>query len=117
MEELKIICQSNLKFVIIAVIAYILDFISGFSRALIEKDIQSAKLKKSIRKGVLYFSFIILGGCAEILFPSEHNFKIQAVCIAIFATDGWSVVENGKDILNIPIVTEFFKNLKGGSDK
>lgn len=112
MEELKIICNENIKFVIIAGIAFVLDFITGFSRAVFEKNVQSAKIKKSIVKFVLYFSFIILGGCAEILFPTEHTFKIQLVCIAIFATDGYSVWENGKDIINLPIVKEFFENLK-----
>lgn len=114
MEELKIICNENVKFVVIAFIAYTLDFLTGFTRAFFEKNIQSAKLKKSIIKFVLYFSFIILGGCTEILFPSEHTFKIQIVCIAIFATDGYSVIENGKDIINLPIIKEFFEKLKGG---
>lgn len=112
MEELKIICNENIKFVIIAGIAYLLDFLTGFSRAIFEKNVQSSKIKKSIVKFVLYFSFIILGGCAEILFPTEHTFKIQLVCIAIFATDGYSVWENGKDIINLPIVKEFFEKLK-----
>lgn len=114
MDELRIILNDNIKFIIIAGIAYALDFITGFTRALINKDVQSAKLKKSIIKFLIYFSFIVLGGCIEILFPSDTTVKIKLVCIAIFATDGWSVIENSKDIINIPIINDFFKNLKGG---
>lgn len=114
MDELKIILNENIKYIIIAGIAYALDFLTGFTRALLRKDIQSSKLKKSISKFLLYFSLIVLGGCIEILFPSDTTVKIKLVCIAIFATDGWSVVENGKDIINIPFINDFFKKLVGG---
>lgn len=116
MEELKVICNENVKFVVVAFIAFGLDFLTGFTRAVIEKNVQSNKLKKSLLKLVLYFSLIILGGCAEILFPAEKQFKIQFVCIAIFANDGYSVYENGRDIFNLPIVKEFFEKLKGGNN-
>lgn len=115
MDELKIILNENIKYIIIAGIAFLLDFITGFTRAVLKKDIQSSKLKKSINKFLLYFSFIVLGGCIEILFPSDTTVKIKLICITIFATDGWSVIENGKDIINIPFINDFFKSLKGGS--
>lgn len=114
MEEIKIILNDNLKFIIIAFIAFTIDFITGFTRAALSKNIKSSKLKRSIIKFIYYFAFIIIGGCLEILFPSESGktLKIQIICLAIAGNDFLSVIENGKDIIKIPIITDFIKNLK-----
>lgn len=116
MEEIKIILNTNIKFIIVAFIAFSLDFITGFSRAALTKTIKSSKLKKSIFKLIVYFAFIVMGACLELLFPTEKTVKIQLICIAIIATDFYSVYENGKDILNIPFIAEFLKTLKDKKD-
>ncbi|MFQ7061109.1 MAG: phage holin family protein [Eubacterium sp.] len=117
MEEIKIILNDNLKFIIIAFVAFGLDFITGFSRALLQKNVQSSKLKKSIFKLIVYFAFVVMGACLELLFPTDKTFKIQIVCLAIIATDFYSVYENSKDILNIPFIAEYLKQFKDKNTK
>lgn len=58
-----------------------------------------------------------MGGCVEILFPTEKTFKIQIICLAIIATDFYSVYENGKDILNIPFIAEYLQQFKDKNSK
>lgn len=112
MESIKIILNDNIKFIVVAFVAFGVDTITGITRAILNKNVQSSKLKKTIIKFIVYFGAIVLGGCAEILFPTDKTFKIQVVCLVIFATDGWSFIENSRDIINIPFIKEFFEKIK-----
>lgn len=124
MEEIKLLLNENIKFVIICGIAYILDFISGFSKAMFLKDVQSSKIKKSFVKGTLYFCFIIIGCCLEIMFPYVSPvtgeityYKLQGICIAIALTDFYSVYENAKGYADIPFVAKLLKKFKKENDE
>lgn len=115
MEEIKIILNENIKFIIIVGVAYASDFISGFSKAVLLKDVQSSKLKKSVVKGIGYFLFIIIGCCLEILFPVSDKtpmWKLQLICIGISLTDFYSVYENMKEYSDIPIVAKIINYFK-----
>lgn len=117
MEELKLILNDNIKFIIVAGVAFTLDFMTGFGRAVLQKNVQSSELKKSIFKLIVYFAFIVMGASLELLFPTEKTFKIQVICLAIIATDFYSVYENSRDILNIPFIAEFLKEFKDKNTK
>ena len=122
MEEIKLILNENIKFIIIAGIAYALDFITGFSKALLFKNVQSSKLRKSVMKGIAYFAFIIIGGCLEILFPSKEieilgkqfciYWKLQTICLGISLTDFYSVYENTREYQHIPFIAKILNYFK-----
>lgn len=115
MEGIKIILNENIKFIIVVGIAYCLDFITGFSKAVFLHDVQSSKLKKSVVKGIMYFSFIIIGGCLEILFPvapDKTMWKLQTICLGISLTDFWSVVENARGYADVPFIAKILEQFK-----
>lgn len=122
MEEIKILLNENIKFIIIAGIAYALDFITGFSKAVLFKNVKSSKLRKSVMKGIAYFAFIIIGACLEILFPSKEveifgqevciYWKLQIICLGISLTDFYSVYENTKEYQHIPFIAKILSYFK-----
>lgn len=127
MEQIKLLLNENIKFVIICGVAYSLDFVTGFSKAIFLKNVQSNKLKKSVMKGIAYFSFIIIGACLELLFPSKPitmfeteiylYWKIQIICLGIALTDFYSVYENMKEYGNIPFVEKILNYFRKEVDE
>ena len=122
MEQIKILLNENIKFIVIAGIAYALDFVTGFSKAVLFKNVQSSKLRKSVMKGIAYFAFIIIGACLEILFPSKEvevfgqtvciYWKLQIICLGISLTDFYSVYENTKEYQHIPFIAKILNYFK-----
>lgn len=114
MEALKELMWSNVIIIAISGIAYTLDFMTGISKAIANKNVQSSKLKKSFVKGVTYFSFIIMSICLQLIFPI--NFEILGKNVDVFIylanlyiilTEFISVRENGKEFLKAPAIDNF----------
>ena len=119
--EIKNLLINNTTIIIIVGIAYLLDFITGISKAVYKHNIQSKKLRKSVGKGLSYFAYIIIGACLQILFPManfeiyNHNYDvfIYITCLYIIITEFISVNENTKQFASgIPIINKFLQNKK-----
>lgn len=116
MESIKQLILSNVIIIAISGIAYTLDFITGFSKAVANKNVKSSKLRKSIVKGVSYFSFIIMTICLQLIFPINFELFGKNVDVFIYVgnlyiilTEFISIRENGKEFLKAPAIDNFMK--------
>lgn len=116
MDSIKLLILSNVIIIAISGVAYFLDFLTGISKAIANKNVKSSKLRKSVVKGISYFSFIIMCICLQIMFPL--NFKIFDKNVDVFIylgnlyiiiTEFLSIRENGKEFLKAPAIDEFLK--------
>ena len=111
---------SNILIIAICGVAYVLDFITGITKAIVNKNIQSSKLKKSMNKGIVYFAYIIMGICLQSIFPFlsfniltlDVDLFVWFACLYIITTEFLSVRENGKEFLKAKGLTTFLKNLQ-----
>lgn len=116
MESIKQLILSNVIIIAISGIAYTLDFITGVSKAIANKNVKSSKLRKSIVKGVSYFSFIIMTICLQLIFPINFELFGKNVDVFIYVgnlyvilTEFISIRENGKEFLKAPAIDNFMK--------
>ena len=118
---------SNITILIIVGIAYTLDFITGITKAIFKKNVQSSKLRKSVGKGISYVAWIVIGICLQLIFPvytpilSEHlpildttyPVFIYSCCLYIIITEFLSVKENTKTFIkDIPFLSKFLETIK-----
>ena len=83
-----------------------IDFILGFTRALINKEVQSAKLKNGLYKILMYMLFIIILIIIQWIFPNMliwniggFNFSLSMMALLIIAfIEITSITENSKQI-------------------
>lgn len=116
MESIKQLILSNVIIIAISGIAYILDFITGFSKAVANKNVKSTKLRQSVVKGVSYFSFIIMTICLQLIFPINFELFGKNVDVFIYIgnlyiifTEFISIRENSKEFLKAPAIDNFIK--------
>lgn len=99
------------KFLIAVFLFYILDFITGFSKAWRDKNIKSSKLRNSVTKAIQYFAFISIGIITDIIFEIDKGGI--TCCFVLCGVELKSIIENFED-LKLP---EFIINLfKGGEN-
>lgn len=101
---------------IIVLIAVILDFITGITKAIIQKNIKSEKLRNTIPKIMGYFAIIIIGLCLQIVFNVDFLTKI--ICLFIIVIEFISVIENVNNYVTIPkFLTKLLDDKKNELDK
>lgn len=101
--------------VVIAVVAMVLDIITGFASAVKNKDLSSSKMREGLWHKAGFCGLLILAYLVQ--FAMVHmelglNFPaVDAVCIWIVVTEIVSIVENlcviNPSILNSPVGTMF----------
>lgn len=124
MDIIKNIFISNVLVIAICGVAYILDFITGITKAIVNKNIQSSKLKKSMNKGIVYFAYIVMGICLQAIFPFVKfdiltlnvDVFVYFACLYIITTEFLSVCENGKEFLKAKGLTKFLKAIQNKLD-
>lgn len=103
---LQSIVYDDFKFIILVVISCIVDFILGYARALINKEVQSAKLKNGLYKILMYTLFVILFIIIQWIFPNMliwniagFDFSLSMIALLIIAfIEITSISENSKQI-------------------
>lgn len=101
---------------IIVLIGVILDFITGITKAIIQKNIQSEKLRNTLPKIIGYFAIIIIGLCLQIVFDIDFITKI--ICLFIIVIEFISVIENVNNYVTIPkFLTKLLDDKKNELDK
>lgn len=103
---LQKIVSDDFKFIILVIASCTIDFILGFTRALINKEVQSAKLKNGIYKILMYMLFIIILIIIQWIFPNMliwniggFNFSLSMMALLIIAfIEITSITENSKQI-------------------
>ena len=103
---LQKIVFDDFKFIILVIASFTIDFILGFTRALINKEVQSAKLKNGLYKILMYMLFIIILIIIQWIFPNMliwniggFNFSLSMMALLIIAfIEITSITENSKQI-------------------
>ena len=92
---------------IIVLVAVILDFITGITKAIFQKNIP---------KIMGYFAIIIIGVCLQIVFNIDFVTKI--ICLFIIVIEFISVIENVNNYVTIPkFLTKLLDDKKNELDK
>lgn len=77
------IVKADLKLIILTVVCVFIDFILGFTRAIINKEIESAKLKNGLYKILLYTAFIVLFILIQWVFPFALTWEIGNTTVSL----------------------------------
>lgn len=120
LETIKELLLAQQTILIIVLVAVILDFITGITKAIYQKNIQSEKLRKTIPKIIGYCAIILIAVCLQIVFNIDFITKI--ICLFIIVIEFISVIENINNYVTIPqflikLLEDKKKELdKGGKD-
>lgn len=98
--HIKTILIGYSNYLLIIVIAIVTDFITGITKAIFKKNIQSEKLRKTIPKIIGYFAIIIIGICLQIVF--NIDFIVKILTLFIIVIEFISVIENIQNYVTIP---------------
>lgn len=99
-ENIKVILIENQVYLLIVLIAVIIDFVTGITKAIYHKSIQSEKLRKTIPKIIGYFCIIIIAICLQLVFNIDYFVKIIITFIIII--EFISTLENISNYVTIP---------------
>ena len=77
------IVKADLKLIILTAVCVIIDFMLGFTRAIINKNVESLKLKNGLYKILLYTAFIVLFIIIQWVFPSALTWDIGNTTISL----------------------------------
>lgn len=119
-ELIKNLLIGYSKFLIIVAVAILIDFITGITKAIYNKNIQSEKLRKTIPKIIGYFAIIIIGICIEIVF--NIGYISAFIMLFIIVIEFLSTLENISNYVTIPkFLLKFLEDKKqilddGGSN-
>lgn len=100
LETIKELLLAQQTILIIVFVAVILDFITGITKAIYMKNIQSEKLRKTIPKIIGYCAVILIAVCLQIVFNIDFITKI--ICLFIIVIEFISVIENINNYVTIP---------------
>lgn len=120
LETIKELLLAQQTILMIVFVAVILDFITGITKAIYQKNIQSEKLRKTIPKIIGYCAVILIAVCLQIAFNIDFITKI--ICLFIIVIEFISVIENINNYVTIPqflikLLEDKKKELdKGGKD-
>lgn len=120
LETIKELLLAQQTILMIVFVAVILDFITGITKAIYQKNIQSEKLRKTIPKIIGYCAVILIAVCLQIVFNIDFITKI--ICLFIIVVEFISVIENINNYVTIPqflikLLEDKKKELdKGGKD-
>lgn len=100
LETIKELLLAQQTILIIVFVAVILDFVTGITKAIYQKNIQSEKLRKTIPKIIGYCAVILIAVCLQIAFNIDFITKI--ICLFIIVIEFISVIENINNYVTIP---------------
>lgn len=98
--HIKTILIGYSNYLLIILIAIVTDFITGITKAILKKNIQSEKLRKTIPKIIGYFAIIIIGICLQVVF--NIDFIVKILTLFIIVIEFISVIENIQNYVTIP---------------
>lgn len=112
-EILKALNFSNIFWQVTTPLIFcLIDIVTGFIQALINKNVSSQKMRVGLLHKALLFILIIMGFIIGITF--NLNYISKVICIYIIIMEGISILENfGKAGIQLKKLKEFF-NIKEG---
>ena len=115
-EILSTLNFSSLTWQILSPIIFsIADVITGFIQAIINKDVDSTKMRNGLLHKVLIITIILLSFIADVTF--SLNFISQIVCGYVIIMEVMSIAENiTKAGLDITILSNILKVKKKGDE-
>lgn len=111
-EAIKNICYANAVLFIIVLVSVVIDFITGITKAIYMKNIQSEKLRKTIPKLIGYVAILLIGICLQLVF-SNLAFIVKMLAVFIIIIEFISTLENIRHYVTIPkFLIKFLENQK-----
>lgn len=105
--------QNNLVYMIITIIMYLCDTVSGFAKVFYKKNYQSEKARKSFSKLLVFICTIFaVMGIDILIHYSYPEFKVQfcpVICIAISLVELTSIGENLEEVTGTNYITDILK--------
>lgn len=103
------IFNAEKNFFIILIIAVLIDFITGVTGAVLQKNFKSSKLRAGVEKYIWYFAFAVVGCLTQYVFNLQlaHYFITIPIAIELI-----SVIENFGKITGVNSLTEIIKSIK-----
>lgn len=92
---IKDIVLANSKYFLAVFCFYLIDFMTGFAKAVKNKNISSGKLRGSISKALEYIAFLLVGVVAVYLFNAEY--AVNLIAISLCGVEFTSIYENAKE--------------------
>lgn len=109
LNVIKNIFIANNLFLILLLITFVSDFISGIAKAIKNKNFKSSKLRGCVSKFLCYISSVIIGIVIEILFNIP---ALKIITSFLIITETISVIENMNE-LGVKIPEKIVNLLKG----
>lgn len=114
-DTIKTLLLENQIILIVVLASVILDFITGITKAIWQRNIQSEKLRKTIPKIIGYCAIILIAVCVQIVFNIDFLCKI--ICLFIIVIEFLSVLENIQNYVTIPqFLIKWLENKKDELD-
>lgn len=92
---IKNIMLANSKYFLAVFCFYLIDFMTGFAKAIKNKNISSGKLRGSVSKALEYIAFLFVGVVAVYIFNAEY--AINLIAISLCSVEFTSICENAKE--------------------
>lgn len=92
---IKNIMLGNSKYFLAVFCFYLIDFMTGFAKAIKNKNISSGKLRGSVSKALEYIAFLLVGVVAVYLFNAEY--AVNLIAISLCGVEFTSICENAKE--------------------
>lgn len=99
-ENIKNVLISEQLFLLIVLISIIIDFVTGITKAIYNKNIQSEKLRKTIPKIIGYASIILIAICIQLIW--NLNYITEIIISFIIVIEFLSTLENVSNYVAIP---------------
>lgn len=110
--ELRDIVMGSQRALLVMIAFIALDIVSGIIKAVIERELNSTKLKDGIYHKVLEIILVIVGVLLD--FMLETNYIANAVLIALVGMEGISILENIGSYIPLPaVLKEVLAKLNG----
>ena len=112
---MDIILQHKVILIIISVL-FMIDFITGITKALYNKNFSSEKFRKTIPKLISYLAILVIAGTCEVYFQTTA--LINGCSVFILVTEATSILENINEFVTIPeVLSKFLESQNNKNEK
>lgn len=107
---MEFITEHKTMLIVIAII-FLIDFLTGVTKALYNKNFSSEKFRKTIPKVISYVAVLAIAMTLDYYF--ELNVLVTGCGTFIIITEATSIIENVNEFVSIPdVLTKFLESKK-----
>ena len=106
MNELKIMIESNQKYLVVLMVFIVLDMLTGVIHAILKKELKSSVFREGLLKKVLEMIVVILA--FSLAWCSGISELSVGTVAALVLMESYSILENIAEYIPIPVVLKNF---------